>query len=131
ERIRKRLEQGGVPAASIFSLGMVIPGCALEDLVRPDLFATAVNDELTTWAIGPLRIEADEVPALGRWRWLETEGIRTNTPIASLSKVRVAQRIVDLGRSIEAAASTSTRLDVAQRDGLKALHESLVAALHL
>jgi hypothetical protein len=129
EELRRRLVEGGVPATSVFSLGTIAPGCTLEDLVRRDLFAAAVNRELDTWSIGPLRLDPDHVPAVGRWHWLEAEGIRTSTPIAKLSKVRVAQRVVDLGRSVEETGSPAERLDALQGEGLKTLHDNLVAAL--
>lgn len=131
DELRRRLTQGGMPAAAVFSLGMIVPGCTLEDLVRRDLFAAAVNGEIEMWELGSLRLEPDHVPAVGRWRWLENEGTRTDTPIERLSKVRVAQRVVDLGRSVDETAPPAARLDAVHRDGLKALHEKLVAALRI
>lgn len=131
EAIQAKLVAGGVSPDTIFSLGRVAAGYTLEDLVRPDLFADAVNQELDTWGLGPMRVDATQVPATGRWSWLLAEGASTSTPIDKLSKARVAQRIVDAGREAESGTETALRLEPTVSDGLRALHEAFVSALGL
>lgn len=128
--IRQKLIAGGVPEETIFDLGQVIPGCTLEDLVREDIFALAVNEELKTWALGPMQIDPGEVPSIGRWSWLVAQGKLTGTPVDKLSKPRIAQRIVDVRRTDEAHVSASRlRDDVAE--ALRDLHEAFSLALGL
>lgn len=131
EAIRAKLVAGGVPEDTIFSLGRVAAGLTLEDLVRADMFAAAVNKELDTWGLGPMRVDAAQVPASGRWSWLLAEGTSTSTPIEKLSKARVAQCIVDGGRQGEPGTAAPLRLEPTVRDALRALHEAFVAALGL
>lgn len=129
--IRAKLIAGGVSEDMIFTLGRVAAGYTLEDLIRAELFADAVNQELSTWGLGPLCVEAAKVPATARWSWLLAEGASTGTPIEKLSKARVAQRIVDAGRGAESGTETVLSLDPAVSDGLRALHEAFVSALGL
>lgn len=129
--IRAKLVGGGVSEDTIFSLGVALAGCTLEDLVRADLFADAVNQELDTWGLGPMRVDVAQVPATGRWSWLLAEGASTTTPIDKLSKARVAQRIVDAGRDSEPGTAAALRLEPTVTDGLRALHEAFVLALGL
>jgi hypothetical protein len=129
--IREKLVGGGVTEDTIFSLGVALAGCTLEDLVRADLFADAVNHELDTWGLGPMRVDVAQVPATGRWSWLLAEGASTATPIDKLSKARVAQRIVDAGRDGEPGTAGTLRLEPTVTDGLRALHDAFVSALGL
>lgn len=129
--IRTKLIAGGVSEDTIFTLGSVAAGYTLEDLIRAELFADAVNQELQTWGLGPLRVETAKVPATARWSWLLAEGASTGTPIDKLSKARVAQRIVDAGRGAESGTERVLRLVPAVTDGLRALHDAFVSALGL
>lgn len=128
-RIRGRLE-GSLDQSAIMHLGQVAPGCTLEDLVKADLFAQAVNDELTTWSLGSFRIEAASVPKTGRWKWLEEVGLRAGSDISSLGKVRVAQRMVD-ARNLdgETLASDVSRVAIDLRRRLGKLHDAIVKVL--
>lgn len=127
--ICRKLSHGGMDPATIFSLGDVLPGCTLEDLVDPAILADAINLELETWNIGPFRVTAAELPATERWAWLVQKGVETGTAIERLSKPRVAQRVVDLGRTSEPPAARRRSLDPDLAPGLLALHERLCAAL--
>jgi hypothetical protein len=129
--IRSKLVAGGVSEDTIFSLGRVAAGLTLEDLVRADLFADAVNQELDTWGLGPMRVDAGQIPPTGRWSWLLAEGASTSTPTDKLSKARVAQRMVDAGRDNELGPEAAPRLDPTVNRGLRALHEAFVSALGL
>lgn len=129
--IRAKLVAGGVPADTIFSLETVLAGCALEDLVRPEVFAEAVNAEFETWGLGPFRVDADLVPDVARWSWLVNEGEAVNTPVERLSKSRIAQRIVDLGRDGEAAQGALMRLRSELVEPMRSLHGAFNAALGL
>jgi hypothetical protein len=101
-----KLQAGGIPASSIFHLGQINVGFTLEDLVDATVLAEAINHEMETWGISPLRIKGTDLPPVGRWVWLEEQGKETGTPVERLSKSRVAQRIVDIGRR---ARETDTR----------------------
>lgn len=131
EAIRTKLIAGGVSGDTIFHLGCVVAGCTLEDLVRAELFAEAVNQELDTWGLGPLRVDVADVPATARWSWLFGQGASTGTPIDKLSKARIAQRIVDAGREAELGTGAVLRLDPTVSEGLRALHEAFLSALGL
>ncbi|MDQ6909315.1 MAG: AAA family ATPase [Actinomycetota bacterium] len=131
EAIRAKLVAGGVSDDTIFSLGRIASGYTLEDLVRAELFASAVNQELDTWGLGPMRVDAAQVPTTRRWPWLLAQGASTSTPIEKLSKARVAQRIVDAGRADEPVAEAALRLEPTVNDSVRALHEAFVSALGL
>lgn len=131
EAIRAKLIAGGVAEDIVFSLGRVATGCTLEDLVRAELFAEAVNLELDTWGLGPMRVDAAQVPASGRWSWLLANETATSTPIEKLSKARVAQRIVDIGRQREPGSAAALLLEPTATDALRTLHEAFVSALGL
>ena len=126
-----KLRAGGIAADDIFNLGQVRDGCSLEDIVDAEVFADAINRELTTWNIGPFRASASDLPASGRWTWLVETGVRTGTPIERLSKPRIAQRVVDIGREMTAQQSHRRLVDSADSDGVRLLHETISAALGL
>jgi AAA domain, putative AbiEii toxin, Type IV TA system/AAA domain len=123
------LRAGGVPPTSIFHLGDVRADCTLEDVVDGAVLADAINRELETWGIGPLRVAATDLPPAGRWAWLVQQGVATGTPIERLSKPRVAQRIVDIGRTAEESGSPRTLVDAADVDSLRELHKRLCTEL--
>jgi AAA domain, putative AbiEii toxin, Type IV TA system/AAA domain len=123
------LRDGGVPAASVFHLGDVRADCTLEDVVDGGVLADAINRELETWGIDPLRVVATDLPPTARWAWLVQQGEATATPIERLSKPRVAQRIVDIGRSARESFSPRVLVNAADVDSLRELHERLCAEL--
>jgi hypothetical protein len=130
-KIRSKLT-GALAPSEIFHLGDVAPNCTLEDLVAPEVFANAVNSELNTWGLGSFRIDAATLPLTGRWRWLEQQGEASGTEVSRLSKVRVAQRMVDFGRvGGELPGPTEPRVAPQLRRKLVKLHESVVAALSI
>jgi len=53
--ICRRLKDAGIEDDAILNLGRVGRGCTLEDLVKPDVFARAVNHEVETWGVGQWR----------------------------------------------------------------------------
>jgi energy-coupling factor transporter ATP-binding protein EcfA2 len=126
--IREKLREGGVQDELVFHLGTALAGGSLEDLISAGLFADAVNTELNTWGLGPYRVDASTVPSTGRWEWLELQGKSTGTPIENLSKVRVAQRVVDARKGPNQEADLPML-----RDGVAAplgqLNEDIAASL--
>ena len=126
-----RLRSGGVPAADVFSLEAIRPDCTLEDLVNPEVLAAAINRELDTWDIGPLRVMEQDLPTTGRWNWLLQQGSKEGTPIERLSKPRVAQRVVDIGREASASATPVPLLSVSDSVKMAELHDALCGALGL
>ena len=125
-----RLKLSSIPAELIFSFGTLLEGCTLEDIVAPITFAEAVNDELTTWNIGPWRVDASEVPRTARWGWLLTRGIETNTATARLSKVRVAQRMVEFSRrSDDGSGRRQPIVDRSYLKKMRLLHQRFCQAL--
>ena len=123
------LRVGGIPDASVFHLGDVRADCTLEDIVDATVLAEAVNRELETWGIGPLRIVATDLPLAGRWVWLVHQGVATGTPVERLSKPRVAQRIVDIGRMTRESGPPRALVNAGDIDGLRGLHERLCTKL--
>lgn len=129
--LANRLCQASWPPGRIVSLGRITPGCTLEDVVAARVFADAVNAELDTWAISAFRVDSATVPATGRWGWLQSQGEESGAEFGRLSKVRVAQRVVDLARRGDSPGSSRPVVDPAHTDGVRALHELLVEALGL
>lgn len=128
-KIRQKLLRGGMPEGVLLSLGKIVPGCTLEDLVEPDIFAAAVNSELDTWGIGTLRIEASHLPPLGRWAWLQSEWDKNGTQVSRLNKVRVAQRLVDQSRIGDSSDDPRKIVLVDHLSGLRELHLAILVAL--
>ena len=131
EAIRERLRTAGVPDAMSLHLGTIGSGYTLEDLVLPDVFADAVNIELETWNLGTFRAVAADVPSTQRWRWLEMKCTEAGIAIATISKVRVAQRVVDLGLPVEPGKPGRALLDPDHASRLRDLHYSIVALLRI
>lgn len=100
--LRVRLGEAGVDNNQIFGLDAISEGLTLEDLVPAELFATAVNEVLDRWSITETRIAQDDVPVIGRWGWLENEALDGKSA-SRLSKVRVAQTLVDSATSRDSA----------------------------
>jgi len=113
----------------ILSLGQITPGCTLEDVVVAPVFAEAVNAELETWGISAIRVDPAMLPATGRWGWLLAHGMASGTEFDRLSKVRVAQRVVDIARRGESPNSGRSVVDPVHLVGVRALHQLLIAAL--
>jgi hypothetical protein len=129
--IRRKLSGGGIPAETVLHLGQVAEGCTLEDLVRAEVLAEAVNTELDAWSLGPFRVAPNDLPSTGRWAWLEEECAKSATPISSLSKPRVGQRVVDYGRNSDEGEAPTSRLDPNYQASLGQLHDLIVAALDI
>lgn len=129
--IKDKLVAGGFPAEKIFSLKALREGCTLEDIVLSDVFARAVNQEITNWGLGTLRVNPEELPASGRWAWLEDRAEQSGTLVASLSKPRVAQRVVDISRDSTDPGSKVPVVDPTFADALRALHTDLCEGLDL
>jgi hypothetical protein len=127
--IRRRLRDGGLPEDRLLHLGKIAPGCTLEDLISATVFAHAVNSELETWSIGRERVDPAQVPITARWSWLEAWGEETATPIARLSKPRVAQRVVDSGRPNRFEDILPQLVAPDHVKPLRTLHETILAAL--
>lgn len=128
----EKLQKGGVPKEDIFSLSDVAEGCTLEDLVSADVFASAINSEIETWGLGPLRVDPADVPATGRWLWLGERASESGTDVESLRKQRVAQRMVDAIRAAKLAGGNLTDLlAVGIADRLRDLHQRICVALEV
>lgn len=127
--LAERLRLASLPPDRILSLGQITVGCTLEDVVAAAVFAEAVNAELETWGISTFRADPSVLPATGRWGWLQAQGVASGTDIDRLSKVRVAQRVVDIARRGESLNSCRPVVDPAHLDGVRALHQRLMEAL--
>ena len=120
--IGKKLRDSGIPDQSIFDLGQVRSACTLEDLVDADILAGAINQEMDTWGIDPLRVVAADLPLAGRWAWLVQKGMGTGTPTERLSKARVAQRVVDVGQRSRGAGEPRVLVNEIDITKLRELH---------
>jgi hypothetical protein len=129
--ICEKLRSAGIAPSEIFNLGQVRAECALEDIVDPAVLADAINRELDTWRIGPLRVAATDLPATGRWAWLKQQCVASGTPLKRLSKARIAQRVVEIGREARESASPRALIDPNDILPMKHLHEALCDALEL
>lgn len=127
EQIRKSNE---LDDTCLMHLGLLREGATLEDLVPADVFVAAVQAELETWAIQGLSLDG-AVPEIGRWNWLKDQGSDDDgDPIADrLSKVRVAQRVVDLRMPEQIGDPARQLVDPSLRGEMNALQKSIVAAL--
>lgn len=131
ERLQQIRDSGSIDDSCLFHLGMLREDEAtLEDLVAAGVFRDAVKAEIDTWAIDGLSLD-DGVPDVGRWNWLKQQGLDANgRPIADrLSKVRVAQRIVDQRSPKQPDDPPNALLEPSLRDSLRQLHEQIVTAL--
>lgn len=128
-RICQMLRDGGMSPDRIFDLSAIAPDCTLEDLVEPSILANAINTELDAWGMGTARVESTDVPSTGRWTWLEAWGQGTGTPVERLSKVRVAQRVVDSLRARDPTTDAAGIVAPAHINALVDLHERLAHAL--
>ena len=124
-----KLRSGGIAANDVFDLGRIRTDCSLEDVVDGAVLADAINQELETWNIGPLKVAEDDLPATGRWAWLEQRGAATGTPVERLSKLRVAQRVVDIAREATTSGSARSLVNPADVAGIQSLHAALCSAL--
>jgi len=127
--LANRLCQASWPPDRIVSLGRITQGCSLEDVVAAQVFADAVNAELDTWGISRFRVDSATVPATGRWGWLRSQGEAIGAELGRLSKVRVAQRVVDRARRGDSSGRRRSVVDPVHADGVRALHELLLEAL--
>jgi len=100
-RHRERLvKEGGILEEQILFLGLdEASGLAVEDLLDEQVYLAAVNMQLGTWH--DLAFPAGELPKNGRSRavsrWGAEQSGRNGKPVV-LSKVDVAQRVLDLQR---------------------------------
>jgi AAA domain, putative AbiEii toxin, Type IV TA system/AAA domain len=131
-KILAQVEKAGVQKRFLFNLGELRgDDSTLEDLVRAEVFSNAVNTEFATWAIPAAPINAANVPVTGRWNWLKALSVEGNdNGIADrLSKIRVAQRMVDQATGDSASAAVVSLLDAGVRTPLVKLHKKIVKAL--
>ena len=129
--ICSKLRSGGIPASDIFNLGSVLSDCTLEDLVDPGVLAGAINQELDTWNIGPFRVTEADLPETQRWSWLLEQGVSSGTALERLSKPRVAQRVVDIGRDARTSGEPQALLMSTTATKMQKLHRRLSSALGL
>ena len=133
----KRLEQiresGNLDESCLFHLGQFCGDEAtLEELVAPEVFLAAVRAEVETWGVEGLTLD-DPVPKVGRWNWLRNQGSDADgNPIADrLSKVRVAQRIVDQRLPEKENDPPKPLVEPSLRESLRTLHQKIVEALDI
>jgi AAA domain, putative AbiEii toxin, Type IV TA system/AAA ATPase domain len=127
--IAAKLRSANIPDNLILRLSGVREGCTLEDLVDAKVFVGAVNAEMDMWGIDSLRISTDDLPNVGRWTWLVERGKETGTPVGRLSKSRVAQRIVDIGRNSRSTDDPIRLLDPDDTEPVRHIHERLCQEL--
>lgn len=94
-QIRRRLLSSGIDEARVLALGEDDSGTVIEDLVKPDLYVAAVNDELGRSGFDQ-RISVDDVSAPSRPRsvraWCEARGIKEPNRRAVASRVLERRR---------------------------------------
>lgn len=117
---RKAMVKAGVAAARVVTVGGVNSGLTIEDLLRPDIYLQAVNDELETWSKPPF--PSSKLPTKGRsaaiTKWCESQGFEAP------SKITVASRILEHTYRDESITMPTRRAT------LRALHLHIQAALN-
>lgn len=133
KRLDQIRESARIAESCLFHLGQLRGDEAtLEDLVSADVFLAAIQVELQTWAIEDLHLD-DPVPDVGRWNWLKKQGSDADgNPVAErLSKVRVAQRIVDQRQPEKVSDPPKSLVEPSVREALLTLHQKIVEALDI
>jgi hypothetical protein len=107
----KKTKRGGALPGQVIYLGKKGSGLGVEDLLDKDVFLQAVNDELHT--VRPdMTIPATALPDKGRGKAVD-DWCAANSPKAKpveLSKVAIAQRVLDRRHDVPILASRHTRL---------------------
>jgi hypothetical protein len=114
-----KLVAAGVPKSHIVALGERWEGLTLEDLLRPELYLGAVNEELATWQPGhkmPVGALAKRGRSASVRAWCNLQGIQPP------SKVAVAARVLEMysGQPLIPASRRPTlaKLHAALKDSL-------------
>jgi AAA domain/AAA domain, putative AbiEii toxin, Type IV TA system len=129
DTLQEQLTTAEINAALVFSLGELAAGCTLEDVVHGPVLASAINAELAAWGIGSAQLAAEDLPAAGRWAWLATWDGITPEEFTRLSKLRIAQRVVDIHR--EQGGGVGDLIEPGLVIGLRKLHGSFMKLLGL
>jgi hypothetical protein len=107
----KKTKRGGALPGQVIYLGKKGSGLGVEDLLDRDVYLQAVNDELHT-VRADLTIPATAIPDKGRGKavddWCAANSPKTK-PV-ELSKVAIAQRVLDRRREVSILAKKHTRL---------------------
>jgi AAA domain, putative AbiEii toxin, Type IV TA system len=96
----KKLCRSGVPLEQIAVLGGSGSGLSLEDLITKEVYAGAINAEIARWQEN-LKYPADTLPEKGRGSAVDVwckDQVGADGRAVKLSKVRVAQRLLDASR---------------------------------
>jgi hypothetical protein len=117
---RDKLLAAGIEPNRILSLEDMGCKSELEDLVHPGTFLAAVNAEIQEWSLG--NTISTLPPNGGKWAWLKSNFQKS----ASISKIAVAQRIVDLLLDIDLPDHT---IPSEIQEKLDAMHEELQEVL--
>jgi predicted ATP-dependent endonuclease of OLD family len=116
---RTQMIGAGVRASRVVTLGETGSELTVEDLLKPDLYLSAVNSELETWSRP--QFPAANLPSKGRaatiTAWCKARGF------TAPSKITVASRVLEATYRDEAITMPS------RRRTLKALNEHIRAAL--
>lgn len=102
----KLLIDAGVPKARILRLGSRRSAIVLEDLLDPDVYLEAVNDELGRWNAG-VQMPKSALPAVGCPAAVEAWCKRQKPAVTPPSKRAVAHRVLD--RATERSVVSSSR----------------------
>lgn len=122
--IDNKLRPAGIPKRRIVSLSLIAKNIAPEDLVLPDLYADAVNQELAPWA-GRHVLNAVALPAIGRANFVEEWC--ADRKISAPYKPSVASRLIERTHP-PLGQEPRSLLDPAYKPGLTKVHRALVRA---
>ncbi len=135
-RHHRNLIDAGIDESRVVSLGALLgENGTPEDLLEPSIYVDAVNEEgAPFW--GGRQIQPSMLPPLGRAKAV-TDWCRSNG-IEDVSKVRVAQRVIERSWSLVAADDPPVRPDESPwlvtdlgREALMKLHSAALAAMRL
>ncbi len=128
--ISKRLRDAGIPAEQIVGLGRRprAGGLQVEDLLDPDVYAAAVNEELRSWGPGTGTLRGADLPKTRRPQFVDRYCATIKR--SSVGKLAVAEEVLKLLEG--SATNTPARTvigDVSYRDRLLTIHAALINSL--
>jgi len=127
--ISKRIIKLGISPDRIVSIGLDEDGhpLVLEDLILPNLYVDAVNEEITSWKEGVSLIDVASIPAFQRPNAVDAH-LRAAGRKESLSKTQVASELI---QNVMRPTDNPALLDPLHKRRLLELHERLWRAVGL
>ena len=128
--IAKRLLALGVPPGNIIGLGRRPRGSGLqlEDLIEPNVYVDAVNEELRSWPPNSGSIRVSDLPKTRRPTYVAKycTTIKRSPP----GKMHVADEVLKIVEGTEASAPSKRLIgDPAYGERLRSIHSRILAAL--